>query len=112
MRRLPLLALLLALPLLAPPTGAHAAAPAPATSAVPATSAPSAAALAATGPAGTTWTVEPATGRTTVTVDDTVSGSQLAALRAKLAGTDAVIRPGGWSWRWRWRCWPCWRPAG
>ncbi|MEO3776467.1 S1 family peptidase [Micromonospora sp. B11E3] len=61
----------------------------PATSAP---SAPSAAALAATGPAGTTWTVEPATGRTTVTVDDTVSGSQLAALRAKLAGTDAVVR--------------------
>ncbi|MFG1799481.1 S1 family peptidase [Micromonospora carbonacea] len=83
MRRFPLLALLLAAPLLAPPATAHAA-PAP-----PAAPAP---AVAAHAPAGTAWTVDPATGRTTVTADDTVSESRLAALRARLAGTDAVVR--------------------
>ncbi|MER7268839.1 S1 family peptidase [Micromonospora carbonacea] len=83
MRRFPLLALLLAVPLLAPPATAHAA-PAP-----PAAPAP---AVAAHAPAGTALTVDPATGRTTVAADDTVSDSQLAALRARLAGTDAVVR--------------------
>jgi streptogrisin B len=83
MRRFPLLALLLAAPLLAPPATAHAA-PAP-----PAAPAP---AVAAHAPAGTALTVDPATGRTTVAADDTVSDSQLAALRARLAGTDAVVR--------------------
>ncbi|GAA2708815.1 hypothetical protein ACFY2R_04445 [Micromonospora olivasterospora] len=36
--------------------------------------------------------MDPATGRTTVAVDDAVSESLLAALRARLAGTDAVVR--------------------
>ncbi|MFI2666538.1 S1 family peptidase [Micromonospora carbonacea] len=84
MRRFPLLALLLAAPLLAPPATAHAA-PAP-------TVVADAPTVAAHAPAGTAWTVDPATGRTTVTADDTVSESRLAALRARLAGTDAVVR--------------------
>ncbi|MFF3852951.1 S1 family peptidase [Micromonospora sp. NPDC002575] len=88
MRRFPLLALLLAAPLLAPPAAAHAA-PAPPAAPVPQTVP---AAVAATAPAGTAWTVDPATGRTTVAADDTVGESQLAALRARLAGTDAVVR--------------------
>ncbi|MFC8848487.1 MULTISPECIES: S1 family peptidase [unclassified Micromonospora] len=88
MRRFPLLALLLAVPLLAPPAAAHAA-PAPAPVAPPAAPAP---VDAGTAPAGTAWTVDPATGRTTVAADDTVGESQLAALRARLAGTGAVVR--------------------
>jgi streptogrisin B len=85
MRRRPLLALLLALPLLATPATASAAAPRPASALTPA-------AVLADAPAGTAWTVDPATGRTTVAVDDTVSERQLTALRARLAGTDAVVR--------------------
>jgi streptogrisin B len=86
MRRSPLLALLLAVPLLAPPAVAQAApvaAPAPAPVVAPAQTG---------GPAGTAWAVDPATGRTTVTVDDTVDAGGLAALRDRLAGTDAVVR--------------------
>ncbi|RGC65819.1 Streptogrisin-B precursor [Micromonospora sp. MW-13] len=86
MRRFPLLALLLVVPLLAPPAAARAAEP---TVAPPIAAAPIA--MAATAPAGTAWAVDPATGRTTVAVDDTVGESQLAALRTRLAGTDAVI---------------------
>ncbi|MFF0820619.1 S1 family peptidase [Micromonospora haikouensis] len=84
MRRFPLLALLLAVPLLVPPVAAHAAPTAP-------TGAP-APVVVADAPAGTAWTVDPVTGRTTVAADDTVSDRQLAALRARLAGTDAVVR--------------------
>ncbi|MCX4473518.1 S1 family peptidase [Micromonospora sp. NBC_01655] len=87
MRRFPLLALLLVVPLLASPAAARAAEP---TVAPPIAAAPIA--MAATAPAGTVWAVDPATGRTTVAVDDTVGESQLAALRTRLAGTDAVIR--------------------
>ncbi|WP_229397747.1 S1 family peptidase [Micromonospora okii] len=82
MRRSPLLALLLAVPLIAPPAIAEAA-PAPAPVVAPAPT---------EGPVGTAWTVEPATGRTTVTVDDTVGASGLVALRDRLAGTGAVVR--------------------
>ncbi|WP_405095184.1 S1 family peptidase [Micromonospora sp. NBC_01412] len=86
MRRFPLLALLLVVPLAAPPAVAQAAAPAAAPVAA------ASIAMAATAPAGTAWAVDPATGRTTVAVDDTVSERQLAALRTRLAGTDAVVR--------------------
>ncbi len=86
MRRFPLLALLLALSLTAP--AAAQAAPAAPLAEPPAT----VAAVAASAPAGTAWTLDPATGRTTVAVDDTVSDRQLAALRARLAGTGAEVR--------------------
>ncbi|MEV5817577.1 S1 family peptidase [Micromonospora harpali] len=84
MRRFPLLALLLAVPLLAPPTAAHAALTAPTAAPAPV--------VVADAPAGTAWTVDPATGRTTVAADDTVGEGQLAALRARLATTGAVVR--------------------
>ncbi|MFI7434092.1 S1 family peptidase [Micromonospora haikouensis] len=84
MRRFPLLALLLAVPLLAPPVAAHAAASAPTAAPAPV--------VVADAPVGTAWTVDPATGRTTVAADDTVGEGQLAALRARLATTGAVVR--------------------
>ncbi|EEP74305.1 streptogrisin B [Micromonospora sp. ATCC 39149] len=84
MCRFPLLTLLLAIPLLAPPAVAHAAPAGPPGASVEV--------LAAAAPAGTAWTVDPATGRTTVAADDTVSDRELAALRARLAATGAVVR--------------------
>ncbi|MFC5944600.1 S1 family peptidase [Micromonospora harpali] len=84
MRRFPLLALLLAVPLLAPPTAAHAALTAPTAAPAPV--------VVADAPAGTAWTVDPAPGRSAVAADDTVGEGQLAALRARLATTGAVVR--------------------
>ncbi|WFE35811.1 S1 family peptidase [Micromonospora sp. WMMD975] len=42
--------------------------------------------------AGTAWGHDPATGRLTVTVDDTVRGSELAALRRAATRSGAVLR--------------------
>ncbi|MGC4807518.1 S1 family peptidase [Micromonospora sp. DT233] len=89
MRRSALLALLLAVPLLAPPAVAHAAAPGTPSAAAAPDIAPALAPVA--GPVGTAWTVDPATGVSTVAVDDTVSDSALAGLRTRLAGTGAVV---------------------
>jgi streptogrisin B len=81
MRRSPFIALMAVL-LLGTPTAAYA---------VTADQAP-VAALAAVRVAGTAVVVEPATGRMTVTVDDTVGVDQLAALRATATSAGAVIR--------------------
>jgi streptogrisin B len=79
MRRIAVLTLVLFLPVL-PPAAAQAAPPV-------SRAAPPVVALI-----GTAWTPDPATGRMTVTVDDTVDGRGLSGLRARLAGTGAEIR--------------------
>ncbi|MFG3704666.1 S1 family peptidase [Micromonospora sp. NPDC047670] len=85
MRRLPLALLLLAALLLGLPAPAHAA---------PDRADPdrAAAALAAVRTAGTAWGLDPATGRMTLTVDDTVSARDVAALRATAARAGALLR--------------------
>ncbi|MEV4463859.1 S1 family peptidase [Micromonospora echinofusca] len=84
MRRFPLALLLLAALLLGLPAPAHAA---PADAAAPA-----ATALAQIRTTGTAWGLDPATGRMTLTVDDTVSARDVAALRATAARAGAVLR--------------------
>ncbi|MGW4499892.1 S1 family peptidase [Micromonospora sp. NPDC004336] len=80
MRRFPLALLLLAALLLGLPAPAHA------------DPDRAAAALAAVRTAGTAWGLDPATGRMTLTVDDTVSDRDVAALRATAARAGAVLR--------------------
>ncbi|MFG1673420.1 S1 family peptidase [Micromonospora sp. NPDC049282] len=53
---------------------------------------PAPAALAEVRTAGTAWGHDPATGRLTVTVDDTVRGAELAALRRAATRSGAVLR--------------------
>ncbi|MEU1689776.1 S1 family peptidase [Micromonospora sp. NPDC005707] len=48
--------------------------------------------LAAVRTAGTAWGIDPAGGRLTLTVDDTVAGAELAALRRTAARAGAVLR--------------------
>ncbi|SCL26358.1 S1 family peptidase [Micromonospora inyonensis] len=85
MRRSPFPALLAAVLLLAAPAAAHAR---------PAVGDPAwaAAVLAGVRTAGTAWGHEPATGRMTLTVDDTVGAAEVAALRATVARAGAVLR--------------------
>ncbi|MEH1098940.1 S1 family peptidase [Micromonospora sp. CPCC 205561] len=82
MRRLPPALLLLAALLLGLPTPAHAAPG----------HADATAALAEVRTAGTALGFDPATGRMTLTVDDTVPAPELAALRATAARAGAVLR--------------------
>jgi hypothetical protein len=88
MRRSPFLALLAAVLLLAAPAAAQARPAAP--DAVD--PARAAAVLAEVRTAGTAWGLDPATGRMTLTVDDTVDAAELAALRATAARAGAVLR--------------------
>ncbi|MFC0033134.1 S1 family peptidase [Micromonospora chaiyaphumensis] len=53
---------------------------------------PAPAGLAAVRTAGTAWGTDPASGRMTLTVDDTVTGAELAALRRTAARAGAVLR--------------------
>ncbi|MEH0973714.1 S1 family peptidase [Micromonospora sp. CPCC 205546] len=87
MRRFPLALLLLAGLLLGLPAPAHAV-PTPGH----ADAARAAATLAQVRTAGTAWGLDPATGRMTLTVDDTVSARNLAALRVTAARAGAVLR--------------------
>ncbi|GAB3086544.1 S1 family peptidase [Micromonospora schwarzwaldensis] len=82
MRRPSLVVLVLTALLAAVPAAAPAAA---ATPAAPA-------ALAEVRTAGTAWGHDPATGRLTLTVDDTVRGAELAELRRTAARSGAVLR--------------------
>ncbi|MFB6395642.1 S1 family peptidase [Polymorphospora lycopeni] len=84
MRRLPILALLTVV-LLAVPTAAHARPTAP-------DPARATAILAEVRTAGTAWLLDPATGRMTLTVDDTVGAARLAVLRAAAGRAGAVVR--------------------
>ncbi|SCL23121.1 Trypsin [Micromonospora pallida] len=88
MRRSPFLALLAAVLLLVAPTAAQARPAAP--DAVD--PARAAAVLAEVRTAGTAWVLDPATGRMTLTVDDTVGAAELATLRATAARAGAVLR--------------------
>ncbi|WFE40479.1 S1 family peptidase [Micromonospora sp. WMMD998] len=60
--------------------------------AAPAGAAPRSAPLTELRTAGTAWGHDPATGRLTVTVDDTVRGPELAALRRAATRSGAVLR--------------------
>jgi streptogrisin B len=91
MRRLPPALLLLAALLLGLPTPAHAA-PGHGGTAPEHDAGRAAAALAQVRTAGTAWGLDPATGRMTLTVDDTVSARDVAALRATAARAGAVLR--------------------
>ncbi|MEU9506094.1 S1 family peptidase [Micromonospora sp. NPDC048170] len=91
MRRLPLALLLLAGLLLGPPAPAHAA-PDHGGAAPDQHAARAAATLAEVRTAGTAWGLDPATGRMTLTVDDTVSARDMAALRATASRAGAVLR--------------------
>ncbi|MER7889810.1 S1 family peptidase [Micromonospora sp. NPDC094482] len=82
MRRLPLVVLVLAALVLGTPAAAQAR-PDPAGAA---------AVLAEVRTTGTAWGLDPATGRMTVTVDDTVTGRELAALRETAARAGAQLR--------------------
>ncbi|MFI6230362.1 S1 family peptidase [Micromonospora echinospora] len=88
MRRSPFPVLLAAVLLLAAPTAAHARPAAP-DAVEPARAA---AVLAEVRTAGTAWGLDPATGRMTLTVDDTVGAAEVAALRATAARAGAVLR--------------------
>ncbi|WBB68085.1 S1 family peptidase [Micromonospora sp. WMMD812] len=94
MRRLPLVALVLAALLLGAPAAAQAH-PDAAAQARP-HPARAAAVLAEVHTAGTAWGLDPATGRMTLTVDDTVTGRDLATLReaATRAGAELRREPG------------------
>ncbi|WP_434739823.1 S1 family peptidase [Micromonospora sp. SH-82] len=87
MRRNPIVTLATLVLLLVAPVGtAHAqppSAPDPASAAT---------ALAAIRTPGTAWGLDPATGRMTLTVDDTVAQADLAALRVTAERTGAVLR--------------------
>ncbi|MEU7588393.1 S1 family peptidase [Micromonospora sp. NPDC049230] len=88
MRRSPLAALVLTILLLAAPGAARAAVPdraaAPAADAV--------ATLTGVRAAGTAWGLDPATGRMTLTVDDTVAPGELAALRTTAERAGVLLR--------------------
>ncbi|MET7375931.1 S1 family peptidase [Micromonospora arida] len=88
MRRSPLVALVLTTLLLVAPGAAQAAVPDRA--AAPAANA--AATLTGVRTAGTAWGLDPATGRMTLTVDDTVAPSELAALRAVTERVGVLVR--------------------
>ncbi|MFI6255797.1 S1 family peptidase [Micromonospora zamorensis] len=88
MRRSPLVALVLTVLLLVAPGAAQAAVPDRA--AAPA--AEPAAVLAGVRTAGTAWGVDPATGRMTLTADDTVTPAELRALRATADRAGALLR--------------------
>ncbi|MET8231681.1 S1 family peptidase [Micromonospora sp. NPDC005298] len=81
MRRSPLVALVLTVLVLVAPGAARAGVPDR-----------SAAALAGVRTAGTAWGLDPATGRMTLTVDDTVAPADLAALRAVADRAGALLR--------------------
>lgn len=80
MRRLPLVALALTALMVGVPTAAQARPD------------PGRASLAEVRTPGTAWAVDPASGRMTLTVDDTVTGAELAALRDTAARAGAVLR--------------------
>ncbi len=82
MRRLPLVALVLATVLTGTPAAAHARPD----------SQPASVALAEVRTPGTAWGLDPASGRMTLTVDDTVGGPELAALRDTAARAGAELR--------------------
>ncbi|MET8358575.1 S1 family peptidase [Micromonospora sp. NPDC005171] len=88
MRRSPLIALVLTALLLIAPGAAQAAVPDQA--AAPA--ADQAATLTGVRTAGTAWGLDPATGRMTLTVDDTVAPGELAALRAITDRAGVLLR--------------------
>lgn len=88
MRRSPLAALVLTILLLVAPGAAQAAVPDRA--ATPA--ADPAALLTGVRTAGTAWGLDPATGRMTLTVDDTVAPGELAALRAVADRAGVLLR--------------------
>ncbi|WP_329102079.1 S1 family peptidase [Micromonospora sp. NBC_01699] len=88
MRRSPFLALLAVVLLLGAPTAAQARTAAP-DAADPVRAA---AALADVRTAGTVWGLDPATGRMTLTVDDTVDAARVTPLRATAARAGAVLR--------------------
>ncbi|MEU0548328.1 S1 family peptidase [Micromonospora sp. NPDC005979] len=85
MRRSPLVALVLTALLLAAPGAAQAALPDRAASDV-------AGVLSGVRTPGTAWGLDPATGRMTVTVDDTVTPADLARLRKAADRTGALLR--------------------
>ncbi|WP_030491431.1 S1 family peptidase [Micromonospora chokoriensis] len=85
MRRFPLIALVLTALLLVAPGAAQAAVPDRA-------SADPAAVLAGVRTAGTAWGLDPATGRMTLTVDDTVAPAELTALRAVADRARVLLR--------------------
>ncbi|MER7416078.1 S1 family peptidase [Micromonospora peucetia] len=91
MRRLPPALLLLAALLLGLPAPAHAA-PDHDDSTPDHDAGRAAATLAEVRTAGTAWGFDPATGRMTLTVDDTVSARDVAALRTTVARVGAVLR--------------------
>ncbi|MEU8329129.1 S1 family peptidase [Micromonospora sp. NPDC048839] len=84
MRRSPLVALVLTTLLLGTPSTVRAAVPDRAADAV--------ATLTGVRTAGTAWGLDPATGRMTLTVDDTVAPSELAALRAVTDRAGVALR--------------------
>ncbi|MGC4866421.1 S1 family peptidase [Micromonospora sp. DT53] len=88
MRRSPLVALVLTILLLVAPGAAQAATPdrAAAPAADPAVT------LTGVRTAGTAWGLDPATGRMTLTVDDTVAPGELAALRAVTDRAGVLLR--------------------
>ncbi|MFI6236366.1 S1 family peptidase [Micromonospora sp. NPDC050784] len=88
MRRSPLTALALTILLLVAPGAAQAAVPERAA----ATAVDAAATLAGVRTAGTAWGLDPATGRMTLTVDDTVTPSELTALRAVADRAGVLLR--------------------
>ncbi|MEU5903467.1 S1 family peptidase [Micromonospora sp. NPDC047467] len=85
MRRSPLVALVLTALLLVAPGAAQAAVPDRVT-------ADPAAVLAGVRTAGTAWGLDPATGRMTLTVDDTVAPAEVATLRAVADRAGALLR--------------------
>ncbi|MEV6369353.1 S1 family peptidase [Micromonospora musae] len=95
MRRLPLVALVLTALLLGTPAAAQAepdAGPARADAAARPDHAAAARVLSEVRTAGVTWGIDPATGRMTLTADETVTGPALAALRATVARAGAELR--------------------
>ncbi|WP_207915535.1 S1 family peptidase [Micromonospora sp. 15K316] len=98
MRRVPLVVLVLTALLLGTPAAVQAqpAAPTHAGAAAQPDAAAAARALTQVRTAGTTWGLDPGTGRMTLTVDETVTGPTLAALRdtAARAGADLRREPG------------------
>ncbi|RLQ00503.1 S1 family peptidase [Micromonospora sp. CV4] len=90
MRRSPLVALVLTALLLVAPGAAQAAVPDRAGPAAPA--ADPAAVLTGVRTPGTAWGHDPATGRMTLTVDDTVAPAQLAVLRTVTDRAGALLR--------------------
>ncbi|SCF08991.1 streptogrisin A [Micromonospora coriariae] len=89
MRRSPLVALVLTALLLVAPGAAQAAVP---DRAAAAPAAEPVAALAGVRTPGTAWGLDPATGRMTITVDDTVAPAQVAALGAVADRAGALLR--------------------